>query len=63
MEASCSKVVEQRNAAARIPLRSHPHITKVQHQARPCEDTESAGLAKSFLQRCLKLLKDDKALS
>ena len=62
MEASCSKASKQRNEIARIPLRSDPHITKVQHQSRPCEDIEFVGLARSFLHSCLKLLKDDKVM-
>ena len=49
MEASCSKASKQRNEIARIPLRSDPCITEVQHQARPCKDTESTGFVKSFL--------------
>ena len=63
MEASCSHAYEQGHATVRIPLRSDPRIMEVQQQARPCEETESMGLVKLFLQSCLKLLKDDKALS
>lgn len=61
--ASCSKAREQRNGTERIPLRSDPCITEFQHQARPYEENESMGIVKSFLQSCLKLLKDEKALS
>ena len=29
---------------------------------RPCKESESTGLVRSFLQNCLKLLRDEKAL-
>ena len=35
---------------------------EVHHQVGPCEESESVGLVKSFLQSCLKLLKDENAL-
>ena len=44
MGASCSKANKQRNGIVKIPLRSDPCATKVQHQVNisPCEENESA---------------------
>ena len=64
MGTSCSKTDDKRKETMRIPLRSDPCIIEVQHQVniRPCEESEFTGLVRSFLQSCLKLLKDEKAL-
>ena len=62
--ASCSKTDDKRKGTARILLRSDPYAGEVQHQmsTRPYEESESTGLVRSFLQNCLKLLRDEREL-
>ena len=47
-----------------ISMRSNPCIEEVQHQVniKTCEESGPSGLVKSFLQSCLQLLKDEKAV-
>ena len=64
MVASCSKTIDKGKGIVGIPLRSDPYACE-DHQlfkVRPCEENESIGLIKSFLQSCLKLLRDERAL-
>ena len=64
MGASCLKVDDKRKGTTRIPLQSDPCIGESQHQmnTRPYEKSESTELVRSFLQNCLKLLRDERAL-
>ena len=56
--------VDKGNGIVSIPLRSDPFVGEDQHQMniRPNKENEFIGLVKSFLQSCLKLLRDERAL-
>ena len=59
--ASGSRTSYKGKETTSIPLRSDPFIGKDQKQfnIRPCKESESTGLVKSFLHSCMNLLRDE----
>ena len=64
VETSCSKSINKGKGIVSIPLQSDPVVVEAEHQVniKPSEENELIGLVKSFLQRCLKPLRDERAL-
>lgn len=64
MGPSCSKNDDKRKGVVSIPLRSDPCVGEAHHQmnSRPCEESESTWLVRSFLHNCWKLLRNERAL-
>jgi hypothetical protein len=64
VEASASKTNYKEKEIVSIPLHSDPFVGEEQQHLsiRPHEENESIGLVKSFLQSCLKLLKDERVI-
>ena len=64
MGASCSKTDDKIKGIASVLLRSDPCTREAHHQMniKPCEESESTGLVRSFLHNYLKLLINERAL-
>ena len=62
--APSSRIEDNKREPTMILLQSNPCVEEVKHQVniKTCEESGPSGLVKSFLQSCLQLLKDEKAV-